>query len=147
MKFRHAPPTHTIRFSILQKVSQQNAHFLPICKSFLPRNFPAITVLVELGTLLHDILHVSYFCVASAESAANSTDADAHHAAADDHTHNGRSSDPVCSTHHAWQCSWGIPPTTTAAATATTPSPTSGGRATNVGTSYLYPWCPLNFPI
>ena len=34
------------------------------CKSFLPRNFPAMTVFLELGTLLHYVL--SYLCVASA---------------------------------------------------------------------------------
>ena len=147
-------PSYTIKFSILQKVSQQNAHFLLICKCFLPRNFPSIIVLFELGTLLHDVL--SYLYVASAESATNSTDANAYHAATDDHTHNGRSSDSVCSTHYARWCSWGIPPTTTTAATtATSPSPTSGGGATNVGhalfydggTCYLYSCRPFDFLI
>lgn len=42
MKFGHATPTYMIGLAIPQKVSSQNAHFLPINVSFLPQKFPAV---------------------------------------------------------------------------------------------------------
>ena len=75
MKFRHAPPTLYDWFSISQKFSPRNSHFLLIRESFLPQIFPTVCYLFFnvyfCPSLEENVLSQEYFFNHSSKKTSN----------------------------------------------------------------------------